>query len=63
MVTNGTIDEVIDARIKQKAERLGEMLDDPDISTMALPSDEDYGPAIETYDDMVALFAHLRGEH
>jgi len=63
LVTNGTIDEVIDARIKQKAERLGEMLDDPDISTMALPSDEDYGPAIETYDDMVALFAHLRGEH
>ncbi len=62
LVTNGTIDEVIDARIKQKAERLGEMLDDPDISTMALPSDEDYGPAIDTYDDMVALFAHLRGE-
>jgi superfamily II DNA or RNA helicase len=63
LVTNGTIDEVIDARIKQKAERLGEMLDDPDISTMALPSDEDYGPAIDTYDDMVALFAHLRGEN
>jgi len=62
LVTNGTIDEVIDARIKQKAERLGEMLDDPDISTMALPSDEDYGPAIDTYEDMVALFAHLRGE-
>lgn len=61
LVTRDTIDEVIDARIKQKAERLGEMLDDPDISTMALPSDEDYGPAIDTYDDMVALFAHLRG--
>ena len=49
-------------RIREKAERLGEMLDDPDISTMALPSDEDYGPALDSTADMVALFAHLRGE-
>ena len=62
LVTQGTIDEVIDGRIKVKAERLGEMLDDPDISTMALPSDEDYGDAIDTVEDMAALFAHLRGE-
>lgn len=60
--TVGTIDEVIDARIREKAARLGEMLDDPDISTMALPSDEDYGPALDSTADMVALFAHLRGE-
>lgn len=63
LVSNDTIDEVVDDRIKEKAARLGEMLNDPDISTMALPSDEDYGPAIDTYDDLVALFAHLRGEH
>lgn len=62
LVSTGTIDEVVDDRIKEKANRLGEMLDDPDISTMALPSDEDYGPAIDTHDDLVALFAHLRGE-
>lgn len=62
LVTNGTIDEIIDQRIREKSERLGEMLDDPDISTMALPSDEDYGPAIDTHDDLVALFAHLRGD-
>jgi SNF2 family DNA or RNA helicase len=62
LLTTGTIDEVIDARIREKADRLGEMLDDPDISTMALPSDEDYGPAIDSTADMVALFAHLRGE-
>lgn len=62
LVTKDTIDEVIDSRIKEKSERLGEMLDDPDIATMALPSDEDYGPAIDTHDDLVALFAHLRGE-
>lgn len=62
LLTVGTIDEVIDARIREKAERLGEMLDDPDISTMALPSDEDYGPALDSSTDIVALFAHLRGE-
>jgi len=62
LLTSGTVDEVIDARIRQKAERLGEMLDDTDIATMSLPSDEDYGPAIDTHDDLVALFAHLRGE-
>lgn len=62
LLTNGTVDEVIDDRVRLKAERLGEMLNDPDISTMALPSEEDYGSAIDTYDDMVALFRHLRGE-
>ena len=62
LLTLGTVDEVIDNRIKDKAQRLGEMLDDSDISTMALPSDEDYGPAIDSTEDMVALFAHLRGE-
>jgi len=64
LLTKDTIDEVIDARIREKAERLGEMLDDPDISTMALPSDEDYGPALDSTDaaDMAALFAHLRGD-
>lgn len=62
LLTSGTIDEVIDSRIREKAERLGEMLDDPDVSTMALPSDEDYGPALDSAADVVALFAHLRGE-
>lgn len=62
LLTSGTIDEVIDARIRDKADRLGDMLDDPDISTMALPSDEDYGPVIDSSADIAALFAHLRGE-
>lgn len=62
LVSTGTIDEVVDTRIKEKAGRLGEMLNDPDITTMALPSDEDYGAAIDTHDDLMALFAHLRGE-
>lgn len=62
LLTTGTVDEVIDSRIREKAERLGEMLDDPDLSTMALPSDEDYGPAVDSTADIVALFAHLRGD-
>ena len=61
-MTVETIDEVVDARVKEKSARLGEMLDDPDLTTMALPDDEDYGPAIDTHADLVALFAHLRGE-
>jgi SNF2 family DNA or RNA helicase len=62
LLTEGTIDEVVDSRVKQKSARLAAMLDDPDIVTMALPDDEDYGPAIETNEDLEALFAHLRGE-
>lgn len=61
LVTRNTIDEVINTRVAEKAELLGEMLDDPDIGTMALPSDEDYGDAVEVQ-DLEALFRHLRGE-
>ena len=62
LVAVETIDEVVDDRVREKSARLGEMLDDPDLTTMALPDDEDYGPAIDTHADLVALFAHLRGE-
>lgn len=62
LLTSETVDEVVDARIREKAGRLGEILDDPDISTMSLPADDDYAPAIDSPADMVALFAHLRGD-
>lgn len=62
LVTSGTIDEVVDDRIRVKAKRLGEMLEDPDLAAMALPDDDDYGPAIDTNEDIEALFAHLRGD-
>lgn len=61
LITKGTIDEVVNERIKFKARSLGEMLDDSDIATMALPSDDDYGPAVDIQ-DLEALFKHLRGE-
>jgi hypothetical protein len=62
LITAGTVDQVVDSRIRIKAERLSEMLRDPAITLMALPDDEDYGPAIDTGEDIEALFAHLRGE-
>ncbi|HLY54060.1 MAG TPA: DEAD/DEAH box helicase [Stellaceae bacterium] len=62
LVTDDTIDQVVDRRIAEKVERLGEVLSDADVSTMSLPDDEDYGPAIDTDEDLVALFSHLRGE-
>jgi SNF2 family DNA or RNA helicase len=61
LVMTNTIDEVVDGRVREKAERLGDMLNDPDIVTMALPDDEDYGPAIDSEADIAALFDHLRG--
>lgn len=61
LITRGTIDELINDRVGAKAELLGQMLEDPDIGTVALPSDEDYGEAVDI-DDLEALFRHLRGE-
>jgi superfamily II DNA or RNA helicase len=61
LLSVGTVDEVVNARVAAKAAALGTMLEDPDLVTMALPEDEDYGPALETDEDLAALFAHLRG--
>jgi SNF2 family DNA or RNA helicase len=61
MVTEGTIDEVVDVRVDIKARRLGAMLNDPSLAEVVLPSEEDYGPPIEGEEDVAALFAHLRG--
>jgi SNF2 family DNA or RNA helicase len=62
LLTGGTIDERVDDRVAEKAERLGSMLNDPDLVTMALPDEEEYGEAIEDVSDLSALFAHLRGD-
>jgi SNF2 family DNA or RNA helicase len=60
--TEETIDEVVDARVATKAERLYRMLEDPDPNTISLPDEEDYGEEMDDQ-DVAALFAHLRGEH
>lgn len=54
-----TIDENIDRRVRLKAQRLGTLLNDADLATMALPDDEEgYGEWIDV-DDLDELFAHL----
>jgi hypothetical protein len=61
LVTEDTIDQSVDARIREKAERLGAILEDNDIATIALPDDEDYGRVIENDADLAELFRHIRG--
>jgi SNF2 family DNA or RNA helicase len=61
LLTEGTVDFTVDNRVREKAQRLGAILNDDDIATMALPDDDDVGEIIAE-DDLAALFAHLRGE-
>jgi SNF2 family DNA or RNA helicase len=58
LVSAEPIDETVDQRVRIKAERLSQMLSDPNLVTMALPDDEAYGEWIDT-EDLDALFAHL----
>lgn len=54
-----TIDETVDRRVRIKADRLGALLNDEDLVTMALPDEEEgYGEWIDA-DDLDELFAHL----
>ncbi|MFD9615078.1 SNF2-related protein, partial [Streptomyces sp. NPDC059083] len=43
LVTAGTIDDVVDERVRVNATALGYMLDDPDLATMALPQEDEEG--------------------
>jgi SNF2-related domain/Helicase conserved C-terminal domain len=58
LVSAGTIDEIVDDRIRVKAERLAEMLSDRNLVTMALPDEEATGSSIDP-EDLDALFGHL----
>ena len=58
LVCEHTIDEAVDQRVRVKAERLSEMLEDPNLVTMALPDEESYGNWIDE-GDLDLLFAHL----
>ena len=60
LVSTGTIDEVVNARVQTKAERLGTMLSDPNLVAMALPDEDSYGEWIDT-EDVGALLSHLGG--
>jgi SNF2 family DNA or RNA helicase len=62
LLASDTIDEAVDGRITLKAERLSQMLSDPNLVSMALPDDESYGEWIDP-DDLDSLFAHLNAHH
>lgn len=66
LATGETIDLVVDARIRQKAENLGRMMDDPGLPIMALPSSFEEGLDDELDlgmddADLSALSSHLTG--
>ena len=61
LVQRSTIDETVDDRIRVKADRLSRMLEDPNLVTMTLPDEDDYGELIDI-EDLDALFAHLRSD-
>jgi transposase-like protein len=58
LVSEGTIDEMVDSRVRVKAERLSMMLSDLNLVTMALPDEEAYGTWIDE-EDLGILFGHL----
>ena len=60
LITAGTIDEVVNIRIQEKTQRLGALLDDADLSALALPDEEEGAPPLEAGEDIEALLAHLR---
>jgi hypothetical protein len=62
MITEDTVDQVVDTRIRDKATNLARALDDKELVRMSLPDDEDYGSPIETDADMAALLAHIDGQ-
>lgn len=63
LISTGTVDEVAANRIEAKATNLGRMLDDPSLSAMSLPDDDDVGQPLDVGSeaDVQALFEHLRG--
>jgi len=61
LVMAGTVDEVVDTRVAEKARRLATLLDDPTLTMFALPNEDDYAPALDSAEDLAVLFAHLRG--
>ncbi len=62
LISRGTIDETVDARLIEKVEALSTLMDDPGLVQVALPSadeGEDGTPVFE--DDMTAVLAHFDG--
>ena len=57
--TLGTIDQVVDNRLASKVAVLASLMTDADLPTMALPDEDDYGPAVEAGADIDEILRHL----
>jgi SNF2 family DNA or RNA helicase len=62
LISAGTLDEAVANRLQEKAERLGQVLEDPHSIGMILPRQEDEvaGLGYPHEEDLAALFEHLR---
>ena len=62
LISSGTIDETVAARLIEKVEALSTLMDDPGLVQVALPSaDEGEGGTPVFEDDVTAVLAHLEG--
>ena len=62
LMSRGTIDGTVDARLIEKVEALSTLMDDPGLVQVALPSaDEGEGGTPVFEDDVTAVLAHLEG--
>ena len=60
LVCEDSIDQVVDFRVREKAEAMAEVLADPNLVTMALPDEDEPGMNVDD-EDLEAVFAHLAG--
>ena len=64
LMSGGTIDDSVDARLKEKVEALSTLMDDPGLVRVALPNaDEGEGGTPVFEDDVTAILDHLEGPH
>lgn len=58
LLSEGTIDEVIEDRVNEKVRRLGRLLNDPQLSVLALPTEEDGSDMLDEQ-DLTAILEHV----
>ncbi|WP_328708674.1 DEAD/DEAH box helicase [Microbispora hainanensis] len=62
LLSEGTIDQTVDGRLRDKIIALSQLMDDPGLVQVALPEpDEDASDQPVAGDDVVALISHLQG--
>lgn len=59
LISENTIDEIVDARLASKVRFLGAVLDDPDVTSLADLEIESATGAAMTYEDIAAVLNHI----